>query len=51
VADTSNYSTEEHLVVSVWVHEKQFTGQMMNTVMTEFQPTENNKKQNDMASL
>lgn len=33
----SNYSTEEHLVASVWVHDTWHTGQTMNLVMTVFQ--------------
>jgi hypothetical protein len=51
LADTSGYSTEERLLVSVWVHERQLTGQTMNQVVTVFQPAGNNKRQSDRASL
>jgi len=30
MADTSSYSIEERLVASVWVHERQHTGQTMS---------------------
>jgi len=51
MADTSSYSTEERVLVSVWVHERQLTGQTMNQVATVFQPAGNNKRQSDGASL
>jgi hypothetical protein len=35
VADTSNYSTEEHLVAGVWAPERQHTGQTMNQVLQQ----------------
>jgi hypothetical protein len=47
LADTRGYSTEEHLLVSVWVHERQ----TMNQVVTVFQPGGNNKRQSDRVSL
>ena len=34
--DTSNYSIEVRLVASVWVHERQHTGQTMSQVIAEF---------------
>jgi len=36
MADTRNYSIEERLVASVWVHERQHTGQTMSQVMAVF---------------
>ena len=33
MADTSSYSSEERLVASVWVHERQHTGQTMSQVI------------------
>ena len=33
MADTSSYFIEESLVASVWVHERQHTGQTMSQVM------------------
>jgi hypothetical protein len=36
MADTSSYSIEECLVASVWVHERQHTGQTMSQVMAAF---------------
>jgi hypothetical protein len=36
MADTSSYSIEERLVASVWVHERQHTGQTMFQVMAAF---------------
>ena len=33
MADASSYSVEERLVASVWVHERQHTGQTMFQVM------------------
>ena len=36
MADTSTYSIEERLVASVWVHERQHTGQAMSQVMAAF---------------
>jgi len=36
MADTSSYSIEERLVASVWVHERQHTGQTMFQVMSAF---------------
>ena len=36
MADTSSYSIEERLVASVWVHERQHTGQTMSQVITAF---------------
>jgi len=36
MADTSSYSIEERLVASVWVHERQHTGQTMSQVMAVF---------------
>ena len=35
-ADTSSYSIEERLMASVWVHERQHTGQTMSKVMAAF---------------
>ena len=37
MADTSSYSIKERLVASVWVHERQHTGQTMYQVMAAFQ--------------
>ena len=36
MADTSSYSIEERLKASVWVHERQHTGQTMSQVMAAF---------------
>jgi hypothetical protein len=36
MADTSIYSIEERLVASVWVRERQHTGQTMSQVMAAF---------------
>jgi hypothetical protein len=36
MADTSSYSIEERLVASVWVHERQYTGQTLSQVMAAF---------------
>ena len=36
MADTSSYSIEERLVASVWVHDRQHTGQTMSQVMAAF---------------
>ena len=36
MADTSSYSIEERLVASVWVYERQHTGQTMPQVMAAF---------------
>jgi primosomal protein N'' len=36
MADTSSYSIAERLVASVWVHERQHTGQTMSQVMAAF---------------
>jgi hypothetical protein len=36
MADTSGYSIEERLVASVWVHERQHTGQTMSQVRAAF---------------
>jgi len=36
MADTSSYSIEERLVASVWVNERQHTGQTMSQVMSAF---------------
>ena len=36
MADTGSYSIEERLVASVWVHERQHTGQTMSQVMALF---------------
>jgi hypothetical protein len=36
MADTSSYSVEERLVASVWVHERQHTGQTISQVMAAF---------------
>jgi len=36
MADTSSYSIKERLVASVWVHERQHTGQTMSQVMAAF---------------
>ena len=36
MADTSSYTIEEHLVASVWVHERQHTGQTMSQVTAAF---------------
>jgi hypothetical protein len=36
MADTSSYSIEERLVASVWVREKQHTGQTLSQVMAAF---------------
>ena len=33
MADTSIYSIKEHLVASVWVHERQHMGQTMSQVI------------------
>jgi hypothetical protein len=36
MADTSSYSIEERLVASVWVYEREHTGQTMFQVMAAF---------------
>ena len=36
MADTNRYSIEERLVASVWVHERQHTGQTMSQVTAAF---------------
>jgi len=36
MAETSSYSIEERLVASVWVHERQDTGQTMSQLMAAF---------------
>ncbi|KAJ4431403.1 hypothetical protein ANN_20000 [Periplaneta americana] len=36
-ADTSNYSLEEQLVESVWIHKRKHTGQTMRQIMTQFE--------------
>jgi hypothetical protein len=47
MADTSSYSIEERLVASVWVHEKQHTGQTMSQVMAAFRERFNNNNNNN----
>ena len=36
MADTSKYTIEEHLIVSVWVHEKERTGEMYEEIRENF---------------
>ncbi|KAJ4442124.1 hypothetical protein ANN_11990 [Periplaneta americana] len=36
MADTSEYTSEEHLVDFVWVHERQVNGKSMKNVMDDF---------------
>jgi len=43
MADTSSYSIEERLVASVWVHERQYTGQTMSQVIAAFRERFNNQ--------
>jgi len=43
MADTSSYSIEERLVASVWVHERQHTGQTMSQVTAALRERFNNQ--------
>jgi hypothetical protein len=48
MADTSSYSIEERLVASVWVHERQHTGQTVFQVMAAFRERFNNNNNNNL---
>ena len=53
MADTSSYPIEERLVASVWVHERQHTGQTMSQLMAAFRERFNplNAKLNPICHL